>query len=140
MASVSYELSRDLKVTQRTAWFMLHRVRHAMHLLTNTKMTGEVEADECFVGGKIKNIHKKARRRAQSTDGNNRGKTVVLGLILEPHLESNLEKTVKLYTDEHPAYGFSAERLGLAHEIINHLESYVNGRVHTMEWKISGRF
>ncbi len=145
----SYELAKDLGVTQRTAWFMLHRVRHAMHLLTSEKLTGEVEADECFVGGKIQNMHKRARRRIQATDGNNWGKSVVLGLLqrdgdvraavapsrkrrhLEPHLESNLEKTVQLYTDEHPAYYFTAQHLGLAHEIVNHLESYVNGRVHT---------
>ena len=50
---------------------------------------------------------------------------------LEPHLESNLEKAVKLYTDEHQAYVYSAEKLGLAHEIVNHLSSYVRGRVHT---------
>ncbi len=144
----SYELARDLKVAQRTAWFMLHRVRHAMQLLTNKKLTGEIEADECFVGGKIRNMHKRARRRFEAKDGNNWGKSIVLGLLqrdgdvrgavapsrkrmhLEPHLESNLETTVKLYTDEHPAYLHSASKLGLAHEIVNHLESYVQGRVH----------
>ena len=48
----SYEVGRALKVTQRTAWFMLHRIRYAMHHGTINKMTGEVEADETFIGGK----------------------------------------------------------------------------------------
>jgi transposase-like protein len=146
----SYELSRDLKVTQRTAWFMLHRLRHAMRVMSFEKMSGEVEADECFVGGKAKFMHKKDRRRKTAREGDNWGKSIVLGLLeresrevraavapsrqkrhLAPHLESNLEKSVQLYTDEHPAYFISASHLGLAHEIVNHLEGYVNGRVHT---------
>src|SRR5437867_1515869 len=53
----SYEVGRALKVTQRTAWFMLHRIRYAMHHGTINKMTGEVEADETFIGGKARNMH-----------------------------------------------------------------------------------
>lgn len=77
----SYELARDLKVTQRTAWFMLHRVRHAMRMLSfETQMTGEVEADETFIGGKLGNMHKSRRRRAQQFS--RRGpKATVLGLL-----------------------------------------------------------
>lgn len=145
----SYELASSLGVTQKSAWFMLHRVRLAMKAQTFEKLSGEVEADETFVGGKLKNMHKGSRRKIQSKDGNNWGKSVVLGLLqrdgevraavapsrrrphLEPHLASNLERSVKLYTDEHPAYKWTSESLGLAHEIVNHLESYVNGRVHT---------
>jgi transposase-like protein len=78
----SYELASDLQVTQRTAWFMLHRVRHAMRALSfDKKLTGEVEADETLVGGKVKNMHKKAKRRAKAHDGNYWGKSVVLGLL-----------------------------------------------------------
>jgi hypothetical protein len=72
----SYELSRDLKVTQRTSWFMLHRVRHAMRLLSFEKFEGETEADETFVGGKIKNMHK--RRKKEVPKGH---KSIVLGLL-----------------------------------------------------------
>lgn len=62
----SYELSRVLKVTQRTAWFMLHRVRHAMRLLSFEKLDGKIEADETFIGGKINNMHKKSKRKIKA--------------------------------------------------------------------------
>jgi hypothetical protein len=89
-------------------------------------------------------MHKFAKRRLKAKEGENWGKSVVLGSLqrekgevraavtpirkrphLEPHLETNLEKSVRLYTDEHPAYYFSAQRLGIEHEIVNHLKSYV---------------
>src|SRR5882672_1941213 len=53
----SYEIASDLKVTQTTAWFMLHRIRYAMHTGSINKMTGTVEADETFIGGKARNMH-----------------------------------------------------------------------------------
>jgi len=52
----SYEIARDLKVTQKTAWFMLHRIRYAQHQGSINKMTGTVEADETFIGGKARFI------------------------------------------------------------------------------------
>jgi transposase-like protein len=145
----SYELSKDLGVTQRTAWFMLHRVRHAMRMLSFEKLSGEVEADETFVGGKIRNIHKGARRRIQAKDGSNWGKTVVLGLLqrdgdvraavapnrkkrhVQEHLREHLGSDVNLYTDEFGVYQMCAADDGIAHQIIDHLRSYVDGRVHT---------
>lgn len=144
----SYEIARDLGVTQKSAWFMMHRARLAMRAKSFEKLGGEVEADECYVGGKLKFMHKNAKRRLKAKEGENWGKTVVLGLLqrdgevratvapsrqrkhMEPHLETNLERDVRLYTDEHPAYWMTAQKMGLAHEIINHLESYVQGRVH----------
>lgn len=54
----SYEIHRALGVTQKTAWFMLQRVRTAMHTATFEKMSGEIEADETFIGGKAANMHK----------------------------------------------------------------------------------
>lgn len=59
----SYEIHRDLGVTQKTAWFLLHRIREAMRVESEPMMCGEVEADETFVGGKIQNMHKKSKRR-----------------------------------------------------------------------------
>src|SRR6266567_9622532 len=59
----SYELHRDLKVTQKTAWFMLHRVRLAMQTGTFMKLDGEVEVDESFIGGKARNMHIAQRKR-----------------------------------------------------------------------------
>src|SRR5262249_20733039 len=54
----SYELSRDLKVGQKTAWFMLHRIRLAMQAGSFEKLSGEIEADETFIGGLARNMHK----------------------------------------------------------------------------------
>ena len=58
----SYELARDLGVTQKTAWFMLHRIRLAMKDDAGfwTKMDGEVEVDETYIGGKAKNMHNRS--------------------------------------------------------------------------------
>jgi transposase-like protein len=58
----SYEVARDLGITQKSAWFMLHRVRHAVHVGSfDSKLQGVIEADETFVGGLAKNMHKKRR-------------------------------------------------------------------------------
>src|SRR5712692_1086551 len=63
----SYEVGRDLKVTQRTAWFMLHRIRYAQHTGTINKMTGTVEADETFIGGAARFMH--ADKREEKIKG-----------------------------------------------------------------------
>jgi hypothetical protein len=81
----SYELAGDIKVTQRTAWFMLQRIRHAMHTGSINKMTGEIEADETFIGGKARNMH--LGKRVEKIHGRGpHGKAVVFGL-LERHSE-----------------------------------------------------
>src|SRR5205085_2657010 len=81
----SYELSRDLKVTQKSAWFMLHRIRLAMQGGTFEKMSGEVEADESFFGGKVKNMHEinKIRKYIAGEIGHGGyvGKAIVMGLL-----------------------------------------------------------
>ena len=60
----SYEIARDVKVTQKSAWFMLHRIRLAMQDETfGSKLGGEVEADETFIGGKARNMHKDVHAR-----------------------------------------------------------------------------
>lgn len=76
----SYELHRDLGVTQKTAWFMLHRIRVAMQTGSMEKFDGEVEADETFIGGLAKNMHKDVRERKITGTGGS-GKAVVLGLL-----------------------------------------------------------
>ena len=81
----SYELSRALGVTQKTAWFMLHRIRLAMkdHDGFWTKMDGEVEVDETYIGGKAKNMHRARRKRIiKGTGGHD--KTAVMGLLERP--------------------------------------------------------
>ena len=66
----SYELARDLKVTQKTAWFMLHRIRLALQDETFGKLGRQVEVDETFIGGKSRNMHlDKRERRITGTGG-----------------------------------------------------------------------
>jgi transposase-like protein len=79
----SWELHRALGVTQKTAWFLLHRVRLAMQdELTGGNLSGEVEVDETFIGGKARNMHKGRKLRVQAEGGRNMGgKSVVLGML-----------------------------------------------------------
>ena len=144
----SYEIMRDLGVTQKTAWFMLHRIRLAMREDGAGKLGGsgrEVEADETFIGGKVEFMHKSSR--ANISKFNNWGKTPVLGLLeregkvraavapnrkkrhIQPNIIANVEPGTKLYTDDYP--GYDALPAEFERELINHLQTYVNGRVHT---------
>src|SRR6188472_2270268 len=59
----SYELARSIGVTQKSAWFMLHRIRLAMHDDPSDKFSGHIEADETFIGGKARNMHERKRKR-----------------------------------------------------------------------------
>jgi transposase-like protein len=79
----SYEIARDLNITQKSAWFMLHRVRHALHVGSfDKKLAGMIEADETFVGGRAINMHKKLREaKIKGTGGANM--TAVMGLLAE---------------------------------------------------------
>lgn len=81
----SYELARNLGVTQKTAWFMSHRIRLAMQTGTFEKLSGQVEADETFIGGKARNMHK-SKRSEKITGRGMSGKVAVMGL-LERHGE-----------------------------------------------------
>src|SRR5260370_36811146 len=74
----SYEIARDLHVAQRSAWFMLHRIRYAMRTGTFIKLSGEVEVDESFIGGKARNMHK-AKRARKITGTGGKDKTVGMG-------------------------------------------------------------
>lgn len=76
----SYEVARDLGVTQKTAWFMMHRIRLALQDESFGKFNGEVEVDETFIGGKARNMHlDKRERRITGTGG--KDKTVVMGVL-----------------------------------------------------------
>ena len=78
----SWELHRAVGITQKSAWFVLHRLRHALHVGSfDKKLTGIVEADETAIGGKASNMHKKVRARKIGKGTGSTGKTVVMGLL-----------------------------------------------------------
>jgi transposase-like protein len=145
----SCEIARSLGVTQKTAWFMLHRIRKAMQSGSLMKMGGsggEVEVDETFIGGKSRNMHlSKRQRRITGTGG--KDKTAVMGILerggqirtvivpnrkkaaLQAEVKKHVEAGAALYTDALLSYdGLAAE---YAHQVVDHALEYVNGRVHT---------
>jgi transposase-like protein len=148
----SYEISRDLAVSQKAAWFMLHRIRLAMQARSlEKKLCGEVEADETFVGGKVANMHldKQTRQRmGKKRIGGYEGKTVVMGLLerhgearvkvlpntRKQHIRGQIFENVKrgstIYSDALKSYQH-LDDFDYVHEFIDHAEAYVQGRVHT---------
>jgi transposase-like protein len=146
----SYEISRDLGVTQKTAWFMLHRIRLAMQCGSFVKLGGnggEVEVDETYIGGKARNMHAKVRRRRNVKDIG--AKSMVMGAIerggkvyaqVVPNRKKEtikdvifpvIEQGTTVYTDEFPAYVYATKDVEFEHKVINHLEKYVDGNIHT---------
>jgi transposase-like protein len=140
----SCELSRALGVTQKSAWFMLHRIRLAMQTGTFVKITGEIETDESLIGGKAKNMHK-GKRKVRGTGSV--GKAVVHGLLqrggdvrvkvvrnqktatLQKEVRLNVEPGSTVYSDSLLSYvGLDFDYV---HEMIDHAKEYVRGRVHT---------
>jgi transposase-like protein len=151
----SHEMARALGVTQKTAWFMLHRVRLAMQDdRTGGKLGGDVEVDETFIGGKARNMHITKRKRLGITQGRSMaGKIAVIGLLQrhpekgksrihlqgldgrkKHHLQDNVRRFVErgatVHTDELFSYQ-GLEKNGYVHNVINHAEKYVDGQVHT---------
>lgn len=145
----SYEIARSLGVTQKSAWFMMHRVRLAMQDRSFAKIGGpgiEVEADETFIGGKARNMHIDQRRRRITARGF-KDKTVVMGILerggevrvahvqnrrkqhVQAHVRNHVAAESALYTDALLSYDGLARQYG--HKVIDHAEKYVDGRVHT---------
>src|SRR6266496_3862452 len=75
----SYEIHRALGVTQKSAWFLMHRIRKAMQAGTFRKLAGDVEVDETFIGGLARNMHKNKRNKVSKTGFI--GKVAVMGLL-----------------------------------------------------------
>jgi transposase-like protein len=148
----SYELHRALGVTQKTAWFMLRRIRKAMANGSLLKMGssdgGPVEVDETFIGGKPKNMHRERRLRMQTAEKANQ-KTIVMGMLdrdsrqvrvrvipnvkretLQNAILSQVEGGSTVYTDGYPGYDTLAAQQ-FVHETVNHVEEYVRGQIHT---------
>src|SRR6266513_195865 len=145
----SYELHRSIGVTQKTAWFMLHRIRLAMQEGSIEKMKGRVEADETFIGGLARNMHADKKKHL-GTGG--AGKAAVMGLLernsperesrvrckvmanvrrsqLDSTVRENVEKGSEVITDAFCSYAKLNDEF--VHQVIDHAESYAQGHVHT---------
>jgi len=144
----SYEIARGLKVTQKTAWFMLHRIREAMRDESFEKFGAlPIEVDETFVGGKVKSPKNAAGRAVRTGRGPNFGKTTVMGMVERKGkvrafvVPSNRRYTLSDKIYEHIAQGATVYTDGLAsysrlnrdyvHHVIDHATEYVRGHIHT---------
>jgi len=76
----SYEVHRAIGITQKSAWFLDHRIRYALGLKPGNKLSGQVEADETYVGGKARNMHRAKRERVITGTGG-KDKTAVMGIL-----------------------------------------------------------
>jgi transposase-like protein len=142
----SCEIARDLGITQKSAWFLDHRIRFALHNGSVEKLSGHVEADETFIGGKARNMHI-AERKRRITGTGGKDKTAVMGIVerggkvktvvvpnrkkspLQAEVRKHVEAGSALYTDALLSYqGLEAD---YAHQVIDHAVAYVDGQVHT---------
>lgn len=143
----SYEISRGLGVTQKTAWFMLHRIRLAMRESGFAKLSGEIEIDETFIGGKARNMHL-AKRREKIVGGQGPGgKEVVFGMVerdgkvramqivgrgkpaLQTMVRQHVEAGSAIFSDDF--YGYGGLERDFRHQVVNHAVEYVRDNVHT---------
>lgn len=143
----SCQLAKDVGVTQKSAWHMLHRIRFAFGINEPDMLTDEVEVDETYIGGKAKNMHKSVREKKIKGRGAS-GKTPVLGLVerngrviakpvpnteadtLLPIVRERVALGSSIFTDEFPAYNKLDK--DYAHASVNHSAGvYVDGNIHT---------
>jgi transposase-like protein len=142
----SCEIARTVRITQKSAWFLLHRIRLGLHDESIGRLSGEVEVDETFIGGKARNMHvDKRERRITGTGG--KDKTIVFGALerggkvhtavvtnrkkrgLQAQVKAHVEAGSALYSDALLSYdGLSQD---YAHQVIDHAEKYVKGKIHT---------
>jgi transposase-like protein len=146
----SCEIARSIGVTQKTAWFMAHRIRKAMQTGSFLKLGGKggngVEVDETFIGGKARNMHVSKRERRITGTGT-KDKVAVVGIlerggeirtavvpsrrkpVLQAEVRKHVEAGTALYTDALLSYnGLAGE---FAHQVIDHAVAYVDGQIHT---------
>src|SRR5271154_961939 len=147
----SYEIHRALDITQKSAWFLLHRLRLAMQTGSFKKMSGTIEADETAIGGLAKFMHASHRKKVIKGRAMS-GKAIVVGLLerhgskkasrvrtmivrdtqrdtLHSIIRENIEPGASIYTDAWKPY----RKLGpdFQHAFVDHMEKYVDGAVHT---------
>lgn len=144
----SLQLGRDLGLTQKTAWFILQRIRNCFGLNTDDKLDGEVEIDETYVGGKSSNRSKKIQSDKSFEMKDRFRKSTVFGMVqrdgelraqhvgnateysLLPPIVSNISEKAKIYSDQFKIY----KKLGKVydHKVVKHSQGeYVKGLVHT---------
>jgi transposase-like protein len=146
----SYEIAKDIGVTQKSAWFMLHRIRKALANSSWSKMggNGPIEIDETFIGPNPRKMHADKRQQRYRAMGG-RPNTPVMGMLdresrqirakvipnikretLQNEILNQIEKKSTVYTDRAPAYDHLAVN-DFVHETVNHVQEYVRGEIHT---------
>jgi transposase-like protein len=142
----SYEIHRALGITQKSAWFLDHRIRLMLGIEPTSKLSGECEADETFIGGKARNMHVSKRKRRITGTGT-KDKVAVMGVLqrggevrttvvanrkksaLQGEVRKHVEAGSALYTDALLSYnGLAGD---YAHQVVDHAVKYVDGKVHT---------
>jgi transposase-like protein len=159
----SHEIKRTVGVTQKSAWHMLHRIRLAMkdepEFTMGSHWGNPIEVDESFVGGKMKNMHRKRAMairenvpidRMEGFETNLKNKTAVMGMLnrqtrevrakvipnikretLQTEILNNVGFNAHVFTDQHVGYDGLDKMKNFTHRTVNHMTEYVNGRVHT---------
>ncbi len=150
----SCEVARALGVTQKTAWFMMHRIRVALQSQGGELFKGQIEADETFIGGKAKNMQQEKRFRLKMGSGYIDNKVAVLGILqrkqkgsdghsvvrtkvipdvtratLDPEVRKNVRVGSEILTDAHSAYRSLDDNY--MHQFVDHIEKYAEGHIHT---------
>jgi transposase-like protein len=142
----SCEIHRALGITQKSAWFLLHRIRLAMQNGTFEKLSGQVEVDETYIGGLARNMHRDKRAKSITGTGG-AGKVAVMGLLerngnvrakviadatqgtLHGEVRAHVAPGAELFTDGWKSY--SGLQHDYVHQVIDHAEKYVDGQIHT---------
>jgi transposase-like protein len=146
----SYEIARSIGITQKSAWFMLHRIRKALANSSWMKIggNGPIEIDETFVGGDLRKMHRK-RRLSFGEQRGPHGKAIIMGMLdrelrqirakvipnvkretLQNEILNQVEKKSTVYTDQWVGYDNLTTR-DFVHETVNHMQGYVRGEIHT---------
>jgi transposase-like protein len=156
----SYEIARSIGITQKSAWFMLHRIREAMKIsnkpLLGSNEGGEVEVDEAYVGGKPRNMHLSRKLKIQKElskvpawkNTTSRGKTPIMGMFDRNTREVRAKvvpntRRETLQTEifngitfgsriySDQAVAYDTLKANYIHETVSHADEYVRGQVHT---------
>jgi len=143
----SYEISRATGITQKSTWFMLQRLRLALQGADGGKLSGEVEVDETFIGGKARNMHGDVKARKIQGRRGPEGKAIVAAVLerggkvrakvidrrkkkdLQSLVRENVEVGSALYSDALRSYDGLGEEY--THQVVDHTVEYVRENVHT---------